>query len=354
MVKDRDKLKKICEETLSGADLSRMAGLAVGVMTGDEMFTGAAGFRNAETADSLLADAVFHCASISKTFTSTGIMKLVDEKKLDLQDRLVDILPYLSIADKRCEKIRIHHMLSHISGIHDVEELDWNAAKTGVGALKDQALSDAVGKMILSSDPDEGTFLYSDLGYDLLGLVIQEVSGMDFEDFIADNFIRPAGMEDTTFLTFERTGGSLALGDVEQTGLAMPHRCERAGKIVLEDVYPYSREHAPSSTLTSTARDLLKWAKFNMERKAVSPEAYDMMWTERVDAPDKGAEMGMGWFIRKQAGLRFIGHEGGDVGFRTSFWICPQADAAAVILSNTTEAPIEVLNEMLYAAVAEI
>ena len=353
MIKERDKLKGICEEILSCADLSHMAGLAVGVMKGEQVFTEAAGFRNTEAADRLSENAVFHCASISKTFTSTGIMKLVDEKKLNLQDRLVDLLPYLSIADERCEKIRVHHMLSHIAGIHDVKELDWTSHETGAGALKEQALSREVREMILSSDPDEGVFLYSDLGYDLLGLIIQEISGMDFEDFIAENLITPAGMENTTFLTFERTDGSLTLSDVDKAGMAMPHRRENAGKLALESVYPYSREHAPSSTLTSTVGDLLKWARFNMEKKAVSPGAYEKMWTERVDAPDKGAEMGMGWFVRKQGDLRFIGHEGGDVGFRTSFWMCPQADAAAVILSNTTEAPIELLNEKLYEAVVK-
>ena len=98
MRKERDKLKGICEEILSCADLSHMAGRAVGVMKGEQVFTEAAGFRNTEAADRLSENAVFHCASISKTFTSTGIMKLVDEKKLNLQDRLVDLLPYLSIA----------------------------------------------------------------------------------------------------------------------------------------------------------------------------------------------------------------------------------------------------------------
>ena len=55
--------------------------------------------------------------------------------------------------------------------------------------------------------------------------------------------------------------------------------------------------------------------------------------------------MGMGWFIRHENGHMFVGHEGGDDGFRTSFWTCPECDAALVILANTTEAPIEPLTE---------
>ncbi len=348
----RDRLEAICRGALESADLEHMAGLALGASVGDEVFTGAAGFRNAAAGAGLTAEDVFHCASISKTFTSTGIMKLADEGKLSLDDRLAELLPYMSIADKRWEKIRLHHMLSHISGLHDVEELDWSDPQTDEGALKRQALSDGVRSMTLSSDPDDGIFLYSDLCYDLLGLIIQEVSGKPFETFVADEFIRPAGMENTTFLTFERTGGSTDMQAAEAAGLAMPHRCDADGRLVLESVYPYSREHAPSSTLTSTVGDLLRWAQYNMAKKAVSEAAYERMQTERVDAVDKNGEMGMGWFIWNGDGFRLVGHEGGDIGFRTSFWTWPDKEAAIVILSNTTEAPIEQLNEQLIREIA--
>lgn len=353
MTKGTAKLADICRSVLESADLGSMAGIAIGLLVGNETFVDAAGYRNYASKDKMKPDDVFHCASISKTFTSTAIMKLVEQKKLDLQDKLVDLLPYLSIADKRCEKIRLHHMLSHIAGLQDMVELDWTTVEKGEDALRKHAVSDEVKSVILNSDPDDMQFLYSDLCYDLLGLIIQEKSGQTFEEFIAENFFIPAGMKNTTFLTFERTGGSLELDDVDRAGLAMPHSRDISGAIAVESVYPYSREHAPSSTLTSNISDLLKWARFNLDKKAVSAESYDKMWTERVDAPDKDAEMGMGWFIRKQNGCRLVGHEGGDVGFRTSFWTCPQLDAAMVILSNTSESPIEPLNEKFLSAVVE-
>lgn len=353
MAKETAKLADICRGVLDTASLNDMAGLAMGLMIGDEIFVDSRGFRNYITGDKMKPNDIFHCASISKTFTSTGIMKLVDQKKLDLQDKLVDLLPYLSIADKRCEKVRLHHMLSHISGLQDIEELDWKSAEKGEDSLRKHAISDEVKRVVMNSDPEDFEFMYSDLSYDLLGLIIQEFSGQSFEEFIAENFFKPAGMGDTTFLTFERTAGSLELDNVDKAGMAMPHRRKADGSVVLETVYPYSRQHAPSSTLTSNTVDLLRWARFNLDKKAVSAESYDKMWTERVDAPDKGAEMGMGWFIRNQDGFRLIGHEGGDVGFRTSFWLCPQLDAAMVILSNTSEAPIEPVSENFFSAVVQ-
>lgn len=345
MEKGTMKISRICEKILAAADLENMAGLAVGIMAGGEICTGTRGYRNIENGELMDADTIFHCASISKTFTSTAVMKLVEEGKLRLDDKLVDVLPYLSIADKRCQKIEINHMLSHISGLQDAGELGWKAGLTGADALKNYAFANEVTDRPMLGEPGNCTPMYSDMAYDLLGLVIQEVSGQPFETYIKENFFDPAGMKDTTFLTFERTGGSLSLNDIDKAKIAMPHVKDADGKIVLESMFPYTRQHAPSSTLTSNVSDLLKWGRYNLDKKAVSADSYEKMWTERVNIPDKFAMMGMGWFIRHENGHMFVGHEGGDDGFRTSFWTCPECDAALVILANTTEAPIEPLTE---------
>ncbi len=348
MIKGRAELDRICEEVLDAAELDNIAGIAAGIMAGDEICTGARGYRNAESGAPMKPETVFHCASISKTFTSTAVMKLVEEGKLALSDKLAEVLPYLSIEDKRSEKIEINHMLSHISGLQDAAELGWTAGLTGDDALRSYAFSDEVTKRPMLGEPGKCEPMYSDMAYDLLGLVVQEVSGQPFEAYIKNNFFEPAGMKNTTFLTFERTGGSLKLEDFDKAEIAMPHVKSADGHLSVESMFPYTRQHAPSSTLTSNIEDLLKWGRYNLDKKAVSEESYDKLWTERVHIPDKFAMMGMGWFSRNEFGHSFIGHEGGDVGFRTSFWTCPECDAVMVILANTTEAPIEPLTEKFY------
>lgn len=102
MIKDKVELNKVCEDFLDKTmEMYDVPGVVVGLSVGDEFtFAEARGFRNYETRSPLTADSIFHCASVSKLFTSMGIMKLVEEGRFDLDARLADLLPRLSIADK--------------------------------------------------------------------------------------------------------------------------------------------------------------------------------------------------------------------------------------------------------------
>ncbi|MBQ3611181.1 MAG: beta-lactamase family protein, partial [Firmicutes bacterium] len=156
----------------------------------------------------------------------------------------------------------------------------------------------------------------------------------------------PLGMSDTTFFS-----------EADLTDIAMPHSKGRDRVIRLETTYPYTRQHTPSSTLKSTAADLLKWAG-----SLLQPAGFSDMWIPRIEVPDTGEQMGLGWFIRKQyvstetheAGeneksiYTLVGHEGSDNGFRTSFWMSPELGIATVLLCNLTDAPLKKLNKKLF------
>lgn len=356
MTKENVNLNEICEKFMDNVmDLYDVPGVAVGVLMGDETFTGARGYRNYITKAPLHVDDVFHCASVSKMMTGTGIMKLVDEKKIDLQDKMVDLLPYLSMTDKRAQEIRIYQMLCHISGLHDVPVYEWEG-KWLQKVMDDEALkryvtSDEVTKGTMLWAPGEGGFRYSSIAYEILGQIIAEVSGKPFEEFVKENLFKPAGMENTTVLTCERTNGSLELEDIDKLPMAMPHERAEDKSIIMAKAYPYSRCHAPSSTLTTTVGDLLKWGRFNLDRKAFSDETYDTMWKEYSIVPNNGEQMGLGWFMREQEGRHLMGHEGTDIGFRASFWMCPEHDMAIAVLSNVSAAPVKRISKTLFAEI---
>lgn len=339
-------LDSICENFIDMVmDLYDIPGIAVGVYCYGVSFTGAKGYSNYETKQPLQQDTVFHCTSVSKLFTAMGIMKLAEQGKLTLSDRLCDIAPWIPIVDKRWENITIESMLTHTSGLTDVNDYGWEEHITDENTLREYALSDEVAGRKLLWEPGDG-FRYSSMAYDLLGLVITEVSGMTFEEFIKCEIFDPLGMEDTTFLS-----------ESNLTNLAMPHSKGRDRVIRLETTYPYTRQHAPSSTLKSTAADLLKWAG-----SLLQPAGLHDMWTPRAEVPDTGERMGLGWFIRTQDILTetqevgeneksrytLVGHEGSDDGFRTSFWICPDLGIATVLLCNLTDAPLKKLNKKLF------
>lgn len=411
-------LDEICENFIDMVmDFYDIAGIAVGVhirrrkscdgkikdLAKELMpytFTGAGGYRNYETKEPVQADTVFHCTSVSKLFTAMGVMKLAEQGKLALSDRLSDVVPWMSVADKRWEDITIESMLTHTSGLTDVSDYRWEDHKTADDSLKEYALSEEVaGRKLLwepvsaSADmPAEAAavdlskrFRYSSMAYDLLGLVIAEVSGVTFEEFMKREIFGPLGMNNTTFMTFDRVEEYVSdvcgadenseskcddkiceefLQAADQAELAMPHGKGRDRAIRIEEAYPYTRQHAPSSTLTSTAGDLLKWAGRLIEcaNFAETSEVIETMWQPRVTVPDTEEQMGLGWFVRKQEAaidlyegdaseLReytLVGHEGSDDGFRTSFWMCPELGIATVLLCNLTDAPLKKLNKKLF------
>lgn len=369
MAKDRVELNSICENFIKNTmDFYDIPGIAVGVYVSPDadciaddmdvvpyMFTGAGGFRNYETKEPVEIDTVFHCTSVSKLFTAMGIMKLVEQGNLRLSDRLCDVVPWLSIADERWKDITIGMMLTHTSGLTDVNEYGWSEHRIDDNALKDYAKSEEVAGRKLLWEPADNKFRYSSKAYNLLGQVIAEVSGVTFEEFMQREIFEPLGMDDTTFLM------------PEETNLAMPHSKGRDRVIRLEGTYPYTRQHAPSSTLKSTTADLLKWASALMkcaplrEECVLHTETVQDMWRPRVEVPDTGEQMGLGWFIRKQklptgtsdAGTHYtlVGHEGSDDGFRTSLWMCPELGMATVLLCNLTDAPLKKLNKQLFDAI---
>ncbi len=378
-------LKDICEAFIDEAmDYNDLPGLVIGVRQGEEEWTGARGARDFITKDPLQPGDIFHCASVSKLFTSTAVMKLVEEGELHLEDRLQDLLPDLfegesRIADKRCDEVRLAQMLSHTAGIGDVDDYHWEAAKTGDGSLSDYVHSSEVTDLPLLCAPGAGEFHYSSVAYEILGHLVSVCSGKSYEAFVQEELMGPAGMTESTMLTFERLGIKagqscpLITDEIRRRNaepsegdwhpMALPHEKAEDRSIVPVKYYPYTRSHAPSSTLTSTASDLLKWARAHMAGFAAAeneaplenagsalllPETYRVITREYAEVPNNREKMGLGWFMRRQCGFTLYGHEGTDDGFRASLWLCPEKEIAICVLSNLSKAPVKKLNKRLF------
>ncbi len=358
-------LTQICESFLDETmEYNDLPGIVIGVQAAGEIFTGARGVRDVTTGDPLQADDVFHCASVSKLFTSAAILQLVEAGELNLDDRLCEILPELSIADKRWENIRLYQMLSHTSGLGDVDDYHWEQALTSDRALSDYVHSEELAALPLLWDPGKGGFRYSNVAYEILGHIVAVKSGMSYEEYVRRQLMEPAEMRDSTMLTFERIGAKAGeacpliteeirrrngAGQDSWHPMALPHEKAEDRSIVPVKYYPYTRAHGPSSTLTSTASDLLKWARIHMEGKVLpSPVSSPQIRHEYAEVPNNREKMGLGWFMRRQEGLQLFGHEGTDDGFRASLWICPERQTAIAVLSNLSGAPVKKLNKKLF------
>lgn len=327
----KKKLDKYLQECLYYYDLP---GLCLSVKQGDFSYVGVAGHRNKLTQEPLKEGDVFHMASVSKLFVATAIMQLCEEGQLTLEDKVAEILPWLAIDDERLSRITLRQMLNHTSGMGDVSDYHWELGEADDGALERYCQSDEVKLSKLSWDPEEGNFKYSNIAYEVLGCVISRVSGKTFEEYIKERIFDPLDMKDSTFLTFQRDGKTMA----------QPHGKDNKNHTFIVEHYPYNRAHGPSSTLTSTGRDMQKWGDAHLGKKILSPASYEEMWKVYTEVPNNGEGMGLSWFMRRQNGYDLLGHEGNDDGFRSSFWICPRLDCSITVMSNLTRSPVKRMN----------
>lgn len=359
-------------------DINDLPGLVLGYCidggSGYKQHVAARGFldvslKGSENEMRLKPDNVFHCASVSKVITATCIMKLVEEGRLNVYDRLSDVLPSFHMSDERWGEIRLWNMLTHTSGMGDVDDYHWDRPETGDDALRRYVYeSPEVKDTPMLWDPqtapgfyggDENLFRYSNIAYEILGEVVEECSGMSFEDFAEEKVFRPAGMECTTMKTFERKEWADRTENMKHGDMAFPHEKKENRDICPAEYYPYTRSHAPSSTLTSTVGDLLKLGRAFLDsasgrdERILHRETFDTVWRDYATVPNNGEKMGLGWFMRKQKGYTLMGHEGTDDGFRASFWICPELQAVTVVLSNLSGAPVKKINRKLFDRITD-
>lgn len=312
--------------------LQNLPGLAVAITRDNEIiYKKGLGVTNVETGIPVQPHHNFHIASVSKTFTATAVMQLVEKEKIDLDQPLTRYLPYFSMKDERYKKITIKQMLNHTSGMPDVEDYEWEKNVTDEGAAERYTRSMADSMLI--SEPGK-EYHYSNIAFDLLADVIGKVSGTSFETFVKENILLPLGMKNSSFYYPET---EMSLRTTPHTGTP-----PRAGS-----VYPYNRMHAPSSTLNTSAEELAHWAIANLNegvykgyRVLTSAGIKQMMTPTFLINKERNTSMCLSWFSYPYRGSTNIEHGGGDLGYRSMLTIIPGKKLGIVILCNTEDVRI--------------
>jgi CubicO group peptidase (beta-lactamase class C family) len=231
------------------------------------------------------------------------------------------------MADARYRDVKLRQLLDHTAGMPDVDDYEWDRPQHDAGALKRWALQQKDRRLLFA--PGESR-RYSNIGFELLGLVVQETSGMSFEDYMAANILEPLGMENSSFVASEIDGSLRTRG--------------HTGKIwrrVVDD-YPYNRRHAPSSTLNSNVVDMSRFAMALLNDGGIddvsilTPAAIETMWAASWVSPDDPQRMsGLGWNVgRPWGGIFSASHGGHDDGFRSFLYLAPEEGVAVFLASN--------------------
>ena len=315
-----------------------LPGLAVGIVSDNEIvYARGFGVRSIKTREPISMTTIFHMASVSKPFVATGIVQLIEQGRVQLDAPITAALPYFKLDDDRYRDITIQQMLSHVSGMPDVEDYEWDTPQYDEGALERYVRSVSSKKLLFEPG---GKFAYSNMAFECLGDVIAKVSGIPFDDYVKKHILDPAGMAESSFLKSEHLPGNWAA----------PH--VRLLADLAWEGYPYNRMHGPSSTLHSSAVEMCNWAITNLNRgnfqgnKILSPSSYELLWKPWAEISE-GEQVGLSWFLGEYRGEKIIEHGGGDIGFRTHFVMLPDKRAAAVVLCNLGPAPVE---EITHAA----
>ena len=244
-------------------------------------------------------------------------MQLVEQGRLELDSPVAKYLPYFELNDKRFASITVRHLLTHTSGMPDVEDYHWDKPEYDDGSLERHVRSLRERSLLWAP----GTkFAYSNLGYEVLGDLVAKVSGKSFEDYVEANILVPLDMTSSTLLLTKTDPARLATGHTrDEHGQAMPVAC-----------YPYNRRHTPSSNLHSNVADMAKWAAANMNRgefdghRILRTSSFDEIWSE-----SKLFRVGISWFFDDHDGQQVVWHNGSDTGFQTLVKLLPRAALAS-------------------------
>ncbi len=283
---------------------------------GAPVFRRSYGLASQELAAQNTNETVYDLASITKPFTALLIMMMQEEGRLSVSDLACS---YLTDCPEAWRTITIQQLLTHTSGIESYsrlpewdEELDTRVFWRGGAAMmmRDQPLR---------FSPGTG-WRYSNTGFDLLGLIIERVSGKTLPDMYRDRILSPLGMSRSGFHTSRMVVPGAATGYYS------------LGSTFINKTPQSSSSAYGASGLFGTVDDLLKWDQALYSNRLISAASYEQM------IADSSNEYGFGWEMRTWHGRRQVGHAGSGGGFSNLIGRFIDDRLTVIVLSNSDEA----------------
>ena len=330
----------------------KVPGASLGILRlGEEPVLASHGVLNANTGVTTNDDSLFQIGSISKVWTTTVAMQLVDEGKLDLDAPIVDVLPDFKVVDPAVSQtVTMRHLLTHTSGIDGDIFTD-----TGRGDDCLEKYVDALSE-VTQNHPIGATFSYCNSGFSLVGRVIEKLTGLSWDAALRERLFTPLGLEHTVTLPEEALLHRAAAG----------HVGENENGPVLAPLWSLPRSLGPAGLIAATSADVLEFARMHMKAglagdgtRILSTESAELMTTHQADVPDPfvlGDSWGLGWIRFNWGGKRLYGHDGNTIGQAAFLRILPEDGIAVTLLTNggnTHDLYVELYNE-IFTELAEV
>lgn len=296
--------------------------------------------RGIVTGAPVSADSLFQIGSISKVYTATAIMRLVDQQQLRLDTRVAEVIPELKLASaEHTDGLTIRHLLTHTSGIDGDIFTD-----TGRGddCLERYA---ALLETAAITHPLGATWSYCNSGYSLLGLVIERITGATWDRAMNDLVFSPLGLSNTVTLPEEAILHSVAVGHLEV-----------GGEQIVAPQWMLPRSAGPAGLITARVADVLAFARMHLAgglgadgARVLEEASAEAMQAFQTDLPDRhilGDSWGLGWIRFDWNGARLYGHDGNTIGQSAFLRVHQESGLAVALLTNGGDA--RALHEALF------
>jgi CubicO group peptidase (beta-lactamase class C family) len=282
-------------------------------------------------------DTKFNLGSMNKMFTGVAIMQLAEQGKVSLHDLVGKYLPDLPRRDI-AEKVTIHHLLSHTSGMQDywdeIFDAYWWEVKT-VSQMAELIFEDS-----LLFEPG-ANFHYSNSGPIVLGMVIEKIKGQDYFDYIREHIYQPAGMTNSDCYELDLPVPNLAIGYTKMNydGSPNPDGAWR------NNLFMHVAKGGPAGGGYSTVHDLLAFDVALRANKLIGKEWFDTLTTGKVPR-GPGTMYAYLFQDRMVNGHRIIGHGGGAPGINANLDMYLDNGYTVAVMANYDEAASKVANKI--------
>lgn len=294
-------------------------GAAILVAKNDKViFRKGYGLANLNPDNPVTPEMVFRIGSITKQFTSTAILKLAEQGKIDLK---ADITKYFTDFSTPGKTVTVEQLLNHTSGIKSYTSLPDAMSKKGLYISPVDMMKIIQGQPS-DFDPND-QWLYNNSGYFLLGMIIEKVSGMTYSEYVAKNLFKPAGMK-ASFTDDSNLPANVAKG-YQKSGST-----EFIASDYVHPSIPYS-----AGAIFSTVDDLWKWNQAVFTYKLVKKESLEKAWTPTKLNNGKLVGYGYAWQLGRLGDAKVIGHGGAIDGYLSMELYVPDQKIYVCILSNS-------------------
>jgi CubicO group peptidase (beta-lactamase class C family) len=324
-VGENAKFEALCEHVQETMESKGVPGVAVGVLHTGETFIAGFGVTNVDHPLDVTENTLFQIGSITKTFTCTAVMRLVEMNELDLDATVRTYIPEFRVADEDASAgVTVRHLLTHMEGwagdfFHD----------TGAG---DDALARYVADMgdLEQIAPLGAVWSYNNSGFSVAGRLIEVVTDKSYEEALKEVVLGPLGLERCFF----------GADDVITHRFAVGHRGE-GGSAAVARPWPLPRYAHAMGGIVCPVGELLRYARFHMGdgraedgAEVLKPASLAAMQSPQAKIWGDEECIGLSWFVREIDGTRTVSHGGGTVGQSTLLVMVPERQFALAVFTN--------------------